>query len=180
MRRLLFALALAGCAAYVPTGPAPKVAAPRAASLQVDVTGTDKAELEAYVAWILKDNGLLRRVSSGGDLHVAVEANLDRSVHILAGTDLKLTVRVRGDNLDDSRTWERTGLTNGVPTERDKLLTEAVVWALGRAATSGTSSAVTPAPAPAPVESRIEAPAGDTPEPAATAPSTSHKKKHRR
>lgn len=175
---ILAALLAAGCAASAPSGPAPRVAVPRAVSLQLDVTGNDKTELDAYLDWILKDNGLLRRVPSGGDLRLGVEATLDEAVHLLAGTDLTLTVRVHADNLDERRTWTRAGLTSQVPLERDKVLTEAASWALVRAATASSlpPAAATPAP------SRIELPASDEapPPPPATPAATSHKKKRRR
>lgn len=177
MLRLVPLLALAGCAASLPSGPAPKLNVARAVSLELAVSGNDKAELDAYVDWILKENGLLRRVQSGGDARIAVTATLDRNVFILGGTDLKLTVRVKGDALDESRTWSRAGLTSGVPSALDEMTTDAVLWTLGVAATAVTSFVPTEPPPRPPVPevapSSTPSPVDDTPAP------TRKKKRHK-
>jgi len=140
MFRLTLPLLLAGCAASLPSGPAPKLALPRAVTVQLAVNGTHREDFESHVDWILKDNGLFHRVTMGGDAHVTVDANLERYVMILGGTDLTLAVRVHGENVETSRTWSRAGMTSGVPSAIEEMTSEAAKWALERAVASAVSA----------------------------------------
>jgi hypothetical protein len=178
MLRLVPLLALAGCAtASLPSGPAPKLNVARAVSLELAVSGNDKAEFDAYIDWIVKENGLLRRVQSGGDARIAVTATLDRDALILGGTSLELTVRVKSDALDESRTWSRARMTSGVPSALDEMTTDAVLWTLGEAATSVTSFVPTEPPPRPPVP---EVAPSSTPSAVDDTPAPTHKKKRRK
>jgi hypothetical protein len=179
MLRLVPLLALTGCAATVsvPAYPAPKLAVARAVSLELAVSGNDKADFDGYVDWIVKGNGLLRRVQSGGDARIAVTATLDRDALILGGTSLKLTVRVKGDALDESRTWSRGPMTSGVPTALEQITTDATLWALGKAATSVTSFVPSEPPPRPPVP---EVAPSSTPSPVDDTPAPTQKKKRRK
>jgi hypothetical protein len=176
MRRLWLALLLAGCAISGPSGPPPKVPAPRAVTLQLDVTGTGTVELNKYLDWALSGSGLLKRSTSGADARLAIEASYTRKVAILAGTDLLLIVRVHGDNLDETRRWSRTGLTSGVPVAEDQILSDAAMWTLGRAVNVAASASLAPPPPPEPPPTQLSA-APDEPPPAAEPP---RKKKRKR
>jgi hypothetical protein len=173
---MILAVTVSGCITGM--GPPPRVRAPRAVRLQLDVSGDDRAAFDKTIDWVLHENGLLHRVASAGDARVQVEADLRREVGMLAGTDLTIRVRVRGDGLDEAREWKRTGLTSGVPEAEDRLLADAAVWALERAA----ESALAPPPPPVATPTPATAEAAPIPEEAETptpipAPK---KKKHRR
>src|SRR5207253_62902 len=110
--RSLFAVAVllaGGCTEYIGAGRAPRIAAPQTVALRIDVRGNLHDTLEDALRWILRDNRRLRRVSDGGDGSIIIDAQLDRQVAILAGTDLVLRVRVRGDGLDATQDFKRTG-----------------------------------------------------------------------
>jgi hypothetical protein len=135
MRRwVVAALFLGGCGSYIGSGHAPQVATPRPVNLRIDVQGNEKKPVERALSWILRDNGLIRRVSGTDGAPVYVDAQIERVSAVIAGTDVTLQFHVRGDGFDEQQTFTLTGLTSNVNDAEEKLVTEATVWALGRAA----------------------------------------------
>jgi hypothetical protein len=109
--------------------------------LRIEVQGNERTTVEGKLAWILRDNGLVQRVNDGGDASIHIDANLERRVAMLAGTDLTMRVHMHADGLDEEQAFTRAGLSSGVPTAEEELATEATMWALGRAAAHAAAPA---------------------------------------
>jgi hypothetical protein len=175
MRRFALAFVLlSGCAGYgyIGTGPAPRVTVVRPVSLTIDVTGSGREMVDEALGWLLHDNSQLVRTRGSADGNFVLEAKLDRSVAIIAGTDVTLRLHLQGRGLDERRELARTGLTSGVPTEVEKLATEGATWALERAAAVAAGQ-------PTPVASAPEAVTAPT-APEQPAPVSDSSKKRRR
>jgi hypothetical protein len=166
----IFALAASCGYSVIGANPPPRVRAHRPISLEVDVEGEPRELIDDAVKWVLRGDSSMKRVRGGGDACLRLEGRLSEKRAILAGTDasFRLTlVAVRGNEevLRDMREWSRENISSGVPAEEEKMVADAVTWALGRAAATLGEE-----PKPAPLVTPVAAPApapeyDDTPTP---------------
>jgi hypothetical protein len=149
---VLFAAACGGYG-YIGHGAPPRVRSPRPFTLEVEVQGEPHTMIEDAVAWVLRSDPGLKRVPKSGDAVIRLEGKLVETRALLAGTDARFGLELsamRGDEVVcEKREWKRTALSSGVPLEEERMVVEAVAWALGRAAATLGEVAPTAPPAAA-------------------------------
>jgi len=172
--RVTLALLLVGCGGYIGTGAPPTLDAQRNLTVQIAVSGDRGPDVERALDWVLGRSRTVKRVKQGGELQLALAGKLAREKFVL-GTDCTFTLRastVEGDP-GETRSFVKKSITGNLEVETERLITDAVVWALERAAQGPIAThpveappepvvAPSPAVAPAPAE---EAPSEPAPKP---------------
>jgi hypothetical protein len=174
-RLALVAVLSTGCGVYIGVAQPPRLTATRQTSVQVLTQGPLADTVARAVDWVLTTTSSVKRVRDGGEL-LRLEAMLEKEQTILGGSDLNVAMRAWSSDNDpgETRNFRRRNVTSNVSVEVERLVTEAVVWALERAA------AGPPAPGEPPP---VAAPAAVQPEPSAPPPeepAPTPKKKTRR
>jgi hypothetical protein len=140
------------------------VAAVQPVSCQIKIAGDRKDTVERALGWVIDSRSPVKRVSEGGERQVTLTGTLRQEKFVL-GTDAAFTMQVSlvEGEAGETRRFEKKSITGNLHNEIEKLITDAVVWALERAADRPAQKPAEPTPEIVPTPAPTPPPAADEP-----------------